>query len=288
MKIAHVLTSLTLFAACAGPALAQDEAAPEAPGAPSAEQADDEEDEGLVIQLQLYAFIPARTQGTLGVGPAAVDVNVSFEDLWRNTDVGGIAGRIELWTPLRLGFVMDGYFSRVEFEEDRSTPINVGPMSGALASSVSTELRLGIVDLLVGVRAVDTKVAGLARIWVDGLVGGRIMDLKETFDLAVNQQFIELGDSHNWVELAVGARLGVKVGPVAVVARADLSGFGIGSASDLTWNLYGYVRFQPGEMLALDLGYRALDIDYSRGSGADAVALDTTMHGPVLAISLFF
>ncbi len=104
----------------------------------------------------------------------------------------------------------------------------------------------------------------------------------------VGNSAVELGDSHNWVELAFGVRANLRLGPAFVSVRSDVSGFGIGSASDYMFNLLLSVGFRPVDAFSVELGYRVLDMYYERGSGQDEMAFDVTQHGPQLAFSLYF
>ena len=56
-------------------------------------------------------------------------------------------------------------------------------------------------------------------------------------------------------------------------AKTRWSGFSIGSATDLTWNLYAGVDWRFSPSFDLKLGYRLLDIDYDNGSGSDEFGL---------------
>lgn len=68
----------------------------------------------------------------------------------------------------------------------------------------------------------------------------------------------------------------------------DVGGFGIGDASDLTWNLVAGVTYQVSECMDLRAGYRTLDIDYNSGGGPDEFGLDTRFHGPILGMGIRF
>ena len=70
--------------------------------------------------------------------------------------------------------------------------------------------------------------------------------------------------------------------------RLGFSGFGIGTASDLTTTFYSGVALALKEDLHLVFGYHAFDLDYSRGSGRDRFSQDLLMHGPVLGLTFDF
>jgi hypothetical protein len=70
--------------------------------------------------------------------------------------------------------------------------------------------------------------------------------------------------------------------------RGDVGGFGIGTASELTWmvSAIGEYKFNPN--VGLVFGYRYLDLDWSQGSGTGLVAFDLTIHGPIIGIDIAF
>ena len=70
--------------------------------------------------------------------------------------------------------------------------------------------------------------------------------------------------------------------------RGDIGGFGIGSASDLTWNVLAGFDVKPFKNVSFKLGYRYMNIDYDYGSGADEFGIDGSMYGPWLGMTIHF
>ena len=70
--------------------------------------------------------------------------------------------------------------------------------------------------------------------------------------------------------------------------RGDVGGFGIGSASELTWNAMTGFRYQLNENAFLRLGYKVQGFDYSSGSGLSQFGADWTAHGVALAVTFTF
>ncbi len=70
--------------------------------------------------------------------------------------------------------------------------------------------------------------------------------------------------------------------------RGDIGGFGIGEASDLTWNVLAGFDYRAWENTSIKFGYRIYDIDYEGGSGAEAIGLDVRIRGPWLAVTMHF
>ncbi len=85
----------------------------------------------------------------------------------------------------------------------------------------------------------------------------------------------------------LGARAAWPLGQAfTLIARADVGGFGVGS--DLTWSALAALDWGLSENFGLVLGYRALDTDYSDGSGEDRFKFDMLVAGPLLGLRYNF
>jgi opacity protein-like surface antigen len=98
-----------------------------------------------------------------------------------------------------------------------------------------------------------------------------------------------LGTSEDWVEPFIGSRVVWDLnGKWALNVRGDAGGFGIGSASDMTWQILGGVDYKISENMIFNAGYRYVELDYSRGSGSDEFGIDLRAKGPYLGLTLLF
>ena len=98
-----------------------------------------------------------------------------------------------------------------------------------------------------------------------------------------------LGKSKDWVEPMVGGTLSLSLTePLTLILRGDASGFGIGSASDLTWNLWAGADYAFTDRLSVKAGYRIMDIDYSNGSGFAKFGFNATFTGPFIGLTYRF
>ena len=124
------------------------------------------------------------------------------------------------------------------------------------------------------------------RVVVDLLGGGRYQYFKSELTIAA---LPTLGASSDWMELFIGGRARLKFNDkFAFVVRGDASGFGIGSASDLTWNLLAGINYQLKETMTLHAGYKVQGFEYSRGSGLSQFGADWTTQGLALALTMTF
>jgi len=101
--------------------------------------------------------------------------------------------------------------------------------------------------------------------------------------------YVDVGGSRDWVDPLIGARLKWNLSDKwSMVLRGDIGGFGLGSASDLTWDLNAGAFYNFTDSFFMGAGYRILDIDKESGSGSDKFVYDVTMNGPWLAAGFTF
>jgi hypothetical protein len=132
-----------------------------------------------------------------------------------------------------------------------------------------------------------------ARVWwqsadlqlaASGTINIRDLTLNRTGVLAAS------GDV-SWVDPVVGARLRHQIAPAwALTVSGDVGGFGVGSK--FSWQALAAVEYEFSRTKTVSwnamIGYRALSVDYSQGSGLTHYAFDNTMHGPVLGVTARF
>jgi opacity protein-like surface antigen len=96
-------------------------------------------------------------------------------------------------------------------------------------------------------------------------------------------------ESQDWVDPIIGVRLTTGLTEkLSLRVRGDIGGFGIGSASDLVWNVVAVLGYQVSRRITLAAGYRILDVDYDKGSGLRLFEYDVTTSGPVVGLAFRF
>lgn len=95
----------------------------------------------------------------------------------------------------------------------------------------------------------------------------------------------------DWVDPLVGLSLRHQVAPgQELLLRGDVGGFGANSA--FSWNVIGAYSFEVGVYYGVIvsgvLGYRALAVDFERGSGANRYDYDVVQHGPLIGLTARF
>lgn len=229
-----------------------------------------------------YVWAPMM-DGTVGVNGNTSNVNLSFSDLLDLIpDLNGAAmGHVEAGRG-NGGFLLEALLLEL-------SPTRRGPLGGR--TTVTSELT--VIEALGTLRLIGnapgTPPSEFSLDVLGGLryydVTGGIRDNPIIGPTVVDEQ------SENWVDLVVGARTGVALTEnLGGFVRGDIAGFGIGTSSQFTWNLTAGFKYacvsHPG--WSAILGYRVLDIDETKYSGAERFVFDVRIHGPILALTYEF
>jgi hypothetical protein len=147
----------------------------------------------------------------------------------------------------------------------------------------------------VGQTALDVLMGG--RYWyqkadltlnLNGTLGVNIGDLERSRD---GSRAVARSGSVSWVDPFVGFRVRHRLAPGHdLSAEADIGGFSVGSI--FSWQAVALYSFDLGKTGSVGwagvIGYRALYVDYLRGSGNTLFETNLLQHGPLLGISARF
>lgn len=133
------------------------------------------------------------------------------------------------------------------------------------------------------------ELAGLRRLspWFEVGAGLRINSLNAEVDMELygleEDQFRSASSSKTWVDPIIITRFRTPTkGKFSGQLRTDIGGFGIGSK--LAWQLQLDAVYRVSKLFDLGLGYRAISVNYEKGSGADKFLYDTRTFGPVIRL----
>jgi hypothetical protein len=206
------------------------------------------------------------------------DVKVDFKDIINNLDeldMLAFSGRIEAWKG-NWGFFIDGQYMDATYEDSLTSPI--GGIEIKMDVSDKT-LDFGTAYRLYNVVILDRMLT------VAPLGGIRYHYLKQKAKI----NSIKLGGSEEWVEPFIGVQLKYDLSKnIYAGVRGDYGGFGIGSASEHTWNLEAGFGWKFSKKMSLKLGYKIYDIDYSRHSGDKKFGMDGQLQGPKIGLTISF
>lgn len=215
---------------------------------------------------------------------------LDFGDILDLLDFGGFV-RFEAWKG-NWGFTVDTTYVDLGAEGE-FTP-TLGPITFATID-IEGDFKQANVDLAITHRFDISPGNKSESLWIDPMVGIRYAYLKQEFDISKAPGPIlgalgrTLGGSEDWIEPIIGGRIGVRLTDKIIFAvRGDIGGFGIGDASDLTWNIVAGFDYKPWKTVSIKIGYKIYDIDYETGSGNERFGINAQLQGPALGVTFYF
>jgi hypothetical protein len=249
-----------------------------------------------------YGWLP-WISGDLTVKGRSFDVDVTPSQVIDALDWSGIPAWFS-YAEARNGRVAlfnDIVYSKLSGSGDfaKSGPGGLATLSG----NVKSDYEQAIVEVGAAYEIWSGLNPGIGSAAFDLLAGGRYWHQDTTVSADVTlaldvdgltvkggRAFAKSG-SVDWVDPFIGARLRQQLAPGQnLTLRGDLGGFDVGS--EFTWQVLATYDFQlcVTDRYTLDgyLGYRALSVDYSQGSGNNRYEFDVLMQGPVMGATLRF
>lgn len=234
------------------------------------------------ISFMPYFYVP-RADADLDIGGLSGPVELSYSEVINYLDFTAM-GRVEAWKG-RWGLIFDGLFMNLEIPTSLQSPTTGATVNLAL------DERLGSADFGLSYRLLDLPLGqdNVRRLALEPYAGLRYAYLRQVVDLQTNGTTLSLGHSEDWVEPFVGGRVRWTLNEtVGFDIRADAGGFGIGAASDLTWELVFQLNYELSDNTSLNIGYRIDELDYHTGSGLDELGIDVRAKGPFLGLTFVF
>ncbi len=239
------------------------------------------------IRFMPYFWVPSLKADST-VNGLSGSVDLSCGDVFDYLDMTAM-GRIETWKD-KWGLSFDGVYMNLNASGSFTG------RRGLVDFNLDADVRLGMADFALMHRLFERSfgVDNQQKLTFEPYGGLRYGYLRQKIDLNIDIPNIgstgrTLGTSEDWVEPFLGGRLIWDLNDtIALTVRSDAGGFGIGSASDLTWQIIGGVDYKFSENIILNTGYRYVDFDYSRGSGADEFGTHLKAQGPIMGLTITF
>ena len=242
------------------------------------------------IRWKPYVWLPTTLkakQATLSGLSAPIRLNL--QEILDNLDMVAY-GRVEAWNKNKWGLSYDTFYLNLGYDG------GFEGSRGVVNFALDVDVRLWMNDFALHYRLVDEQFGdgNQQRFTLEPYGGLRYVYLREIANLdvaiaGIGAASAEIGDSRDWVEPFVGGRIGWDLDEkFSLFVRGDAGGFGIGSASTLTWNIIPGCTYKLNEKVTFDFEYRIFDMDYSNGSGTNELALDVQAYGPSIGITFLF
>ncbi len=233
----------------------------------------------------LYLWVSA-VDGTVQVDGVKSDVDLSFGDIIDQTDFS-FMGALNFTYQRRWFIFLDLVVADISDDESTGTPL------GALRIDVeSRQIRS---ELLVGRRVLSRPLSELLdlpareddpRVLHLDLFGGlRYWYLKDEVELRLGPLLLDSTNTNRWVDLVVGARVRLDLTEnLLFEMSANIGGFGLGSASDFTWQLWPLARYRLTDRWSVSGFYRVTYVDREKGDDET----DLLWHGPAVGATYRF
>ena len=219
-----------------------------------------QQDDDWQFALVPYAWVTGIS-GTVGVAGVTAELDISFDQIVENLEVGGLV-HFEA-KKRRWSVIFDGIF------------LAIG--QGTERPPAAVDVDQAILEFGGGYQLTDVA---------EIVFGGRYVSLDTRLQLFLGDS-PTVGVRQSWVDPFVGLRGRTDLNDKWTLdAQADIGGFG--AASDVTWNIAVHIGYRLTPRLTLLGGYRVLDIDYKDGTGRDAFIFDVTTSGLQLGLGITF
>ena len=239
--------------------------------------------------LELYGFAPIRTTGSTTVRGFTADTDLWLGDLIPLIQMTASArGSLEQG---RFGLLADLSYNRIGDERSRTT------RRGLLTGKAAVSTDLGIYDIALRYRlgARESAVAAAGSWTVIPYAGVRIVDAalgveaelrgNGPFGLRLQRQG-EL--SHTWAQPLLGTQATVFLSPrLRAFGRADIGGFGLGGAQDLSGNAQLGLGYAVGNSTDLNLSWRYMGLAYDNGASRPN-GFTNDQNGVEVGLKFFF
>ena len=249
-----------------------------------------------------YAWLPA-INGSTTVKGRTTDINASIGDILDRkipAQLFGLMGAFEARSG-RFAVMTDLTYMKLGADGGAARARSVHPLvGGGLAAFATVQFEMVIAEAALGYELVRWQGAGVSETAIDLYGGGRFWWQKAEAELGLaagltigdltvarGRALADSGDV-TWFDPLIGLRLRHRFTPQAeLVLRGDVGGFGAGSK--FSWQAMGYVNWEFARTQSVAwsgmLGYRALYVDFSKGSGRSHYEYDMLTHGPIFGLT---
>lgn len=219
-------------------------------------------------------LLAASIAGDTSMGRVTgVDVDVDFSTILEKLDMAAMI-HFEAHSGNGWGFAIDYGFMKLSDD-----------IFGERGGIVDARIRQGTLEGLL-IRQSRNEASGLEYFagfrWWDN-------DIDIAIDPAILPGTIENRVDASWIDLIVGARWTRDLNERwQMQLRGDIGGFGI--ESDFTSALSASFLYQFSPRFSLDLQYKALWVDYEKGTSGQPsyFSYDTVTHGPIVGLKISF
>ena len=204
----------------------------------------------------------------------------------------------------RFALMGDFVYMKIGADKSGTRVVNLGPVAAVnIGASAQVTINMIVAEMAAAYELVRfgpgtaLDIYGGGRVWWQDADSSLFANAaliatlpRNTFTISGSRAIAESGDI-TWVDPMVGARLRHQFSPGReLMLRGDVGGFGAGSK--FSWQAIGALNWEVARtqhaVWSGMVGYRALYVDYSKGSGNTLYEYDMLQHGPIVGLSARF
>lgn len=228
---------------------------------------------GWVVQITPYVWA-AGIEGDVSPFRRAptVDIEKSFSDIFEDLNFGGF---VQLWVR-KERFVFSADVMYIDTTDSKVLDRLPLPPPPELSAEIDTTQFTATAE--IGYRVVDEESFTL-----DLLAGARVWDISDDLTARYAGFSLSFDEDFGWVDPIVAARGFFRLSDDwSILVHGDVGGFDVGSS--FTAQALATLNYTINDRFALSGGYKVLTVDYK----SDGYVFDTTLHGPVVGLTLRF
>ena len=263
--------------------------------------------EAWSFNLTPYAWLTALN-GSSTVKGRTTDINASFIDILDNTQFPKGLFQVATFGEARYGrwaFLVDIAYMKLAIGRSLMRSRGTDELGAGVGAGIGVTTEMLIAEGALayevarwnGLTAAGSTTAldlyaGARAWWQRGELEVNLSGSVNTSDLTLTgERTLKADGTVSWVDPVVGARLRHRFNPAwDLVLSGDIGGFG--AASKFSWQAIGALayEFSRGQSVSWSamLGYKALSVDYSKGSGLSHYEFDMVIHGPIFGVTARF
>jgi len=257
-----------------------------------------------------YAWLPSLNGSSTIKGHTA-DINASFfGDIIHRKIPEQLFGLMTAFEARndRFAILGDFVYMKIGASKSGSRSVTLDPrLTADISANFDTTIKMIITELAGAYELARWGSPAGSATSVDIYAGGRLwwqqaeasLNVDATLQAFLPRRTLTLNGTRavansgdmTWVDPLVGMRLRHQFMPgQELTLSGDVGGFGVGS--EFSWQAIGAYRFAFAKAYGAEwsgmIGYRALYVDYSKGSGDTLYQFDMLQHGPIAGISARF
>jgi hypothetical protein len=252
-------------------------------------------------------FWATSLSGSTTVKGRTVDVDAGFFDILEHTQFPkGLFQLAAIGEARygRFGLLADITYMKLGLGKSLTRSAGRDALNGGVGVSAGLTIEMVIAEIVAAYEVARWEgISPGGSTSLDLYAGGRIWWQRADVQLAVSGTLnirdltltragvLSATGNVSWVDPVIGARLRHQIAPAwSATVSGDVGGFGAGSK--FSWQVLAAVEYEFSRTKTVVwnamLGYKALSVDYSRGSGLTHYEYDNTMYGPVFGITARF